>query len=139
MKPNAFIGKKEPPTDEELAVALGPAKVVWDRLLSELDREYGVQDRVWKSHSPKWGWSLRVLRKKRTILWLSPRPGCFEVLFILGAKAMQAAAAAKLPQPIVKIMKEAPKYPEGTGVRILMKSAKYLPTIKKLTAIKLAN
>ncbi len=31
LAPNAFIGKKEPPTDAELASALGPAKPLWGR------------------------------------------------------------------------------------------------------------
>ncbi len=34
MGQNAFIGRNEEPTEEELAVALGPAKTVWDRLLA---------------------------------------------------------------------------------------------------------
>ena len=78
-------------------------------------------------------------RKARTIVWLGPREGCFIAAFILGDKAMQAARAGKLPQRIVKIMNEAPKYPEGTGVRITLKTPKDLAAVKTLAAIKLAN
>ena len=52
---------------------------------------------------------------------------------------MQAATAAKLPQRSATVLKDAPKYPEGTGVRIVTKSAKDLPVLNKLAAIKLAN
>jgi Protein of unknown function (DUF3788) len=61
------------------------------------------------------------------------------VLFILGAKAMVAARQSKLPQRVLKVMDEAPKYPEGTGVRFVVKSARDLGMLKKLAAIKLAN
>jgi hypothetical protein len=36
-------------------------------------------------------------------------------------------------------MNEAPKYPEGTGVRLLVKTARDIGPLMKLAAIKLAN
>ena len=139
MAANAFINKSRQPTDTELATALGAAKAVWDQLLVGLDKEYDVNVHEWKCYSPKWGWSLRVKRKARTIVWLSPHEGRFTVLFILGGKAMQAARQVRFPQRIVKAMKEAPKYPEGTGVRLVIISSRDIGALKKLAAIKLAN
>ena len=139
MSPNAFIGKAEQPTDEDLNAALGPAKATWDQLLDDLAREHGANVREWNSYSLKAGWSLRVKRKARTIVWLGPREGSFIAAFILGDQAMQAARAGKLPQRIVKILNEAPKYPEGTGVRITLKTPKDLAAVMALAAIKLAN
>jgi hypothetical protein len=139
MSPNAFVGKTEQPTDEELTVALGPARATWDQLLACLAQEYGANVHEWNCYSPKAGWSLRVKLKARTIVWLGPREGSFMAAFVLGEKAMRAARAGKLPQRIVKIMSEAPKYPEGTGIRLEVKVPKDIETVKKLAAIKLAN
>lgn len=139
MEPNAFIGKTAAPTVTELAAALGLAKETWDKLLAELNQELGVDASEWNSYSPKAGWSLRVKRGARTIVWLGPRKDAFLASFVLGAKAMQAARVAKLPQKIVKLMDAAPKYPEGFGVRITAKSARDLPAIKHLAAVKIAN
>jgi hypothetical protein len=139
MSPNAFINKPKQPTNAELAAALGPAKAAWDQLLADLAQEYGANVREWNSYSLKAGWSLRVKRKARTIVWLAPCPGAFRVAFILGDKAVLAAQEAKLPKRILKIINEAPKYPEGTGVRLEVKSSKDIATLKKLAAIKLAN
>ena len=139
MSANAFIGKTKAPTGAELAAALGQAKPVWDQLVAELDREFGVNIAEWSSYSPKAGWSLRMKRKARTIVWLGPRAGSFLVAFVLGEKAMGAARAVKLPKRIVKIMAEAPKYPEGTGVRVVVKTPKDLAAIKTLAVVKLAN
>jgi hypothetical protein len=136
---NAFINKPVPPSDADLAAALGPASAAWDRLLTELAEESGVDVHEWKCHSPKWGWSLRVKRKARTIVWLSPCEGGFTVLFILGEKAMQAARRSKLPRRIAEALDAAPKYPEGTGVRLHVKSARQVGMLKQLAAIKLAN
>ncbi len=139
MSPNAFIGQAKKPTDGELTVALGPAKAVWDRLLAELDRDLAANVYEWNSYSPKAGWSLRVKCKARTVVWLGPRAGSFVAAFILGDQAMRAARASKLPQRIIKIMEEAPRYPEGTGVRVAMKNPKDIAAVKLLAAIKLAN
>ena len=139
MYVNAFINKPEPPSDADVASALGPAKAAWDQFLAGLAGELGVDVHEWKCHSPKWGWSLRVKRKARTIVWLSPCGSGFNVAFILGDKAMQAARQSKLPKRIVEALDAAPKYPEGTGVRLHVKSTRALGALKKLAAIKLAN
>ncbi len=139
MIPNAFIDKPSQPTDAELAAALGSAKPLWDQLLAELAAEHEVNVREWKSYSRKAGWSLRAKRKSRTIVWLGPSKDSFRVAFILGDKAMQAARATKLPSRVVKALNAAPKYPEGTGVRLQVKAKTDLGAIKKLAAIKLAS
>jgi hypothetical protein len=139
MPANAFINKPAAPSDAEVAVALGPAKAAWDQFLADLAQELGVDVHEWKCHSPKWGWALRVKRKARTIVWLSPSESRFTVLFILGDKAVRAARQSKLPQRIVDAIDAAPKYPEGTGVRLHVKTSREIGTLKKLAAIKLAN
>ena len=138
MPANAFINKPDPPSDAELVAALGPAKRVWDATLDDLAREYGVSAHEWKCYSRKWGWSLRAKRKDRTIIWLSPSEGSFTALFILGDKAVRAAQKSKLPRRVLTALNAAPKYPEGTGLR-LQPSARDLTTLKTLAAIKIAN
>lgn len=139
MEPNAFIGKSKKPTDDALVVALGPSKKLWDQLVSELADELGADIQEWNSYSPKAGWSLRVKQKKRMIVWLAPCLGCFRVAFILGDKAVKAARQSKLPKQVLKVLDEAPRYPEGTGVRLTVKAAGDLAAIHELAAIKLKN
>ena len=139
MFANAFINQPQQPTEAELIAALGPAKGVWDQLLSDLASEHGVKGYEWKCHSPKWGWSLRVKRKERTVVWLSPSEGRFTVLFILGDQAMQAARQTRFSQRVLKAMNDAQKWPEGTGIRLAVKSSRDIGALKKLAAIKIAN
>ena len=136
--PNAFIGKAKLPTIEEVAAVLGPTAAVWKELIDWL-AEQNVVDQEWKSYSPKAGWSVRLKVKKRNIVYLSPCAGCFRVAFIFGDKAMAAARQANLSKSTLKLLGEAPRYPEGTGLRLLVKSAKDLAAIRKLALIKLAN
>jgi hypothetical protein len=57
----------------------------------------------------------------------------------VGEKAVQAARARDLPAQLLKEIDAARKYVEGRGIRLAVRNAKTLGTVKKLAAIKLAN
>lgn len=137
--PNAFIGKTSRPTNEELTAALGPAASPWTELLDTLEIDLGITEHEWQSLKPRYGWTLILKLKKRRIIYLGPCAGCFRASLILGDRAMTAARATKLSKPLLKLLDEAPHYPEGTGIRFLVKTAKDLPAIRKLVKIKLQN
>lgn len=137
MEPNAFIGKKSKPTNVELSKALGPAKTLWDQIIADLKIECPTNE--WSSYSVKAGWSLKLKRKDRTILYLGPLAGRFRVAFILGDKAIRATHEAGLPKPVLKLISEAPKYSEGTGLRFEVTNSADVEVVKKLAAIKIAN
>lgn len=139
MLPNAFTGKPQQPTDAELAAELGPAKALWDQLLAALADEFGVVTREWNSYSKKAGWALRLKRGDRAIVYLSPSRGCFTASFALGAKAVEAARQSKLPQRAIKIIDEAKRYAEGTGVRIDVNGPKDIDIVEKLVKAKVEN
>jgi Protein of unknown function (DUF3788) len=139
MLPNAFIGKPHPPTDVELAGALGPAKALWDRLLASLAAEHKLTVQEWNSYSPKAGWSLRLKNQRRNIVYLGPCRGAFRTAFVLGGKAVAAARQSDLPSGVIKIINEAKRYAEGTAVRIEIKKEKDIETVTKLAGIKLAH
>ncbi|MDR3734210.1 MAG: DUF3788 domain-containing protein [Acidobacteriaceae bacterium] len=136
---NAFIGQTEKPTPKQIAKALGPAAGLWQQLVTSLAEERGVNVQEWKSSSPKYGWSLLLKQKKRTILYLAPCLNCFRVSFALGDRAVAAARQTKLPASVTQVIEEAPRYGEGTGIRLLVKKPSDLPAILKLAEIKLAN
>ncbi len=138
MKPNAFIARKTQPTDSDVAEALGPAKPAWAHLVKDMARELDL-DEEWKSYGAKLGWALRLKRGKRNIVHLGPCQRCFAVLFILGDRAVKAARASQLGRTAEKLFDVAPRYPEGTGIRLEVTGPKHLPLIRKLAQIKLEN
>jgi hypothetical protein len=139
MTPNAFIGRTKPPTDPDLAAALGEVKSLWDQVVVDMARDLELADREWKSYGSKHGWAMRLKRGKRNIVHLAPGRGCFMVLFILGDRAVSAARASRLSRAATKLIDEAPRYPEGTGIRLEVKRQRDIPLIRKLATIKLAN
>lgn len=136
---NAFLGKTVQPTEKEVAAALGPAASAWNELLDWLLEKQNLADREWNSFSPKYGWALRVKRKKRNILYLAPGEGCFRVSFVLGDRAVAAVRANKPAKALLKALDEAPRYAEGTSLRLVVSKPKDLAAVRTLTLVKLAN
>ena len=50
---------------------------------------------------------------------------------------MRAARQSQLGQPVLDILDKAPRYPEGTGVRLEVKTQNDLEPVRKLAEIKL--
>lgn len=139
MLANAFIGKTEKPSRQELETEIGDTQALWDRLVQDLKQNEGVDIQEWRSYSPKAGWSFRLTRKKRNILYMIPVHGHFVVAFIFGQKAIDAARSSDVPASVMKLIDESPRYAEGTGFRIEVKKEKDLAVVQKLAKIKLQH
>ena len=135
---SAFGDKAHPPTEAELHRGLGRAKSAWVALAAHVERSYGPTVEQWNFAGAKYGWSLRLKQKERVLLYLIPQAGRFLVGIVLGAKAVAAAQDAELPAAVLEALAAAPRYAEGTGLRLPVSAARELPPIQKLVALKMA-
>jgi hypothetical protein len=137
---NAFIGKPDRPTEAELADVLGAKAKLWNEFVKWMSEKEGVSDQEWKGVVvKKYGWSLRLKKKGRNIVYLSPGNGCFMTGFVLSDKALEEAKHAHLPEAVQDALATAPRYPEGNGLRLLVQHAGDLAAIRKIAAIKVGN
>jgi Protein of unknown function (DUF3788) len=138
--PNAFIGQPAQPSAAEVEAALGSAAPLWNELIDEVTADAGSLTQEWKGICVhKYGWSLRLKQKSRNIIFMSPCRDSFRVAFTLSDKAVTAAKDSHLPKAIAEALAAAPKYAEGTGLRLTVHRAADLPAIRKLARIKVAN
>ncbi len=136
---NVFAGQANQPTEKQLAAALGDCCELWQQLVADLKSEAGIDTAEWNTSSVKLGWSLRLQAKKRNIVYLGPRDGWFLASFALGDKAIAAARKSDLGAAVSLIIAESKRYPEGTAVRIEVRSESDLQTVKRLAKIKIEN
>jgi hypothetical protein len=136
---SVFDDPKAPPTDRALQHALGKAGPAWVSLKKKLCRECAPLEEEWAFAGAKYGWSLRLKRWKRVIVYMTPCTSHFLASFALGEKACAAALEEGLPARILALIAEAPRYAEGRGVRIPVRTEKETSGIPKLAAIKLAH
>jgi len=140
LAPNVFVGWKKAPTEAEVASAIGAAKPLWDQLIASLQSdEFKVRDGEWNCPAAKYGWSLRLKRAGRNIIYMAPISGAFRVAFVLGKKAVAAAMASDLPDAVKRVITDAPVYPEGTGVRFEVRSSKDVLSAVTLARFKVEN
>ncbi|WP_162601220.1 DUF3788 family protein [Occallatibacter savannae] len=137
---NAFIGKTDTPTHSEVAEVLGPKMKLWDEFIAWMSEKEGVSDQEWKGVVvKKYGWSLRLKKKGRNIIYLSPGKDCFMASFVLSDKALKEAKGAHLSKSVQDALEAAPRYPEGNGIRLLVRKEGDVGAVRKIAAIKIAN
>lgn len=139
MALSAFDDKSQQPAAGDLQKMLGRTAGHWEDLRTHLAAAYAPLDETWQYPGAKWGWSLRLRRKKRTVLHLTPREGHFLVGLALGEKAVAAAKDRSLPESVLTLIDQAPKYAEGRGVRMEIRTKKDREAAKQLAAIKMGN
>ncbi len=136
---SAFDDKSSQPKEEEVAAMLGKAYGAWSELKAHISTQFAPLVIEWGYASKSTGWGLRLKQEKRTVLYMTPCKGYFLASFALGEKAVKAAQASGLPAAALAAIESAPKYAEGRGVRLEVKTKRDLKAIEKLAEIKMAN
>ncbi len=139
MALSAFDDKAHPPGEKDLGSVLGTAFDAWTQLISLVTSTVQPIDEVWGFSSASAGWSLRLQRKGRVILYMTPRDGCFLVSLALGEKAVAAAREARLPASLLKVIDAAPRYAEGRGVRLEVRQKRQVAALARIALIKMEH
>ena len=110
----AFSYRTQQPVDADLKTALGPAGAPLLAVLAEFRAANAAITTAWQ-FSEQSGWYQLHLLKKRRLLYLVPKHGAFRVMLILGGKAIAQLKAGPQARPVLKLLKTARRYPEGTA------------------------
>lgn len=130
--------QERPPTDRELAATLGVAAPLWRRCIRQIHASHGPLVDNW-SASKAFGWTLRLEQPARVLVYLTPRQSHFLASFALGEKARAAARQAGIPASILTVIDTAPKYAEGRGVRIPVRTKADLEGVLVIAAVKIST
>jgi len=139
MALSIFDDKAVQPDEPMLKEVLGRSSAAWEGIRDYLIEKCGGITEDWAHSGVKWGWSLRLVHKKRRIVYLTPQARSFLFGMVLGDRAVAAAREAGLPDEVMEVIDNAPRYGEGTGLRLEVRYKKQLPALRKLLDIKLAN
>ncbi|HRY42737.1 MAG TPA: DUF3788 family protein [Thermoanaerobaculia bacterium] len=118
MALSVFDDPNQPPEPAVLRRRLGPVATAWSALVDGVAERCGPIEELWKYGGARFGWSLRLLRKGRVLLYLTPLEGRLLAGLVLGGKAVAAAREAGLPPALLAQVDAAPQYAEGRGLRV---------------------
>ncbi len=137
MTTSVFTDKNHIPNDQDLTSVLGRSKTHWDGIKKHFSDHYEPLASNWNFPGAKYGWSHRLIQKKRTILYMIPKLKCFDVAFVFGERAAQNALASNIPHSFKNLIRGAKKYVEGIGIRFEIRTKKDVEIVKKLAEIKM--
>jgi hypothetical protein len=139
MSGSIFNDKTHKPDSGTLAKALGETAGFWEDIRVGLEEEHGELVEDWKFYGQKIGWTLKLLRKKRNLFFMTPQNGFFHIAFVFGDRAVAEVERSGLPESIKDALRTARKYAEGRGLQIDVTSADDIELVRKLARIKVAN
>ena len=139
MALSIFDDRTHQPNDADLARVLTGTYELWNELRAAIASSFGPVSETWGFASASTGWGLRLAGPKRTVLYLTPSDGAFLASFALGEYAVSAARAAGLSSAVLDAIEAAPRYAEGRGVRLMVRSADDVQEIVRLAEIKMAH
>jgi hypothetical protein len=134
-----FEDRSQPPTAASLSRELGRAKVHWDTLESSLATDWPDLTLEWKFYGGKYGWQLKVSRKRRAVLYMLPGKGSFVAALALKGRALSALVECGLPASLVDEILSAKEYPEGRPARVVVTSAQKVRQVQRLISLKLES
>jgi hypothetical protein len=139
MALSCFDDRASQPTKEAIAKVLGSTSALWFELVQMMAAHYPPIEEEWAFSGAQYGWSLRLIHKKRRVLYLIPQAGAFLVGVVLGEKAVAAANRSPLAQAVLDEINSARKYAEGRGIRWRVQSQEDLHSVELLAAIKMSH
>ncbi len=127
------------PDEAALASEIGETKQYLDRICRFIEEETGHLTLEWKHYGQKSGWTLKLLSKKRNLLFVGPEDGFFIIAFVFGDRAVEAVLKSMLPEAIKNELLNARKYAEGRGIRFEIRDESELENVLQLIKIKIKN
>ena len=133
MAASIFGEKTIMPHEETLISALKGSKTLWDKMIA-----ISCGNGEWKFYSKAAGWTYPIKKNKRTLFYMMPKDGWFQLTFVFGERAVEAAKSAELPEQVLNDLLQAKAYVEGRSVAIHVNGDADLDTAQKLLQLKLA-
>lgn len=139
MALSSFDNKEISPNDQTLDEMLGESSGFWSSLKEQLQEKYGPLAEEWNFSGKAYGWSFRLKQAKRVLIYMTPCEGYFLASFALGERVCSVGRNTGLQPSVVELIDSAPKYAEGRGVRIPVKTKDDVDDVVKLAGAKAAN
>jgi hypothetical protein len=139
MALSAFDKPGRKPTPLALDTMLGRSGGCWREVIDLVGDAHGPIRKEWTYAGANYGWSLRLKHGKKAIVYLTPRKGSFLASFALGQKACDAARGSGLSRQVLSLIDAAPKYVEGRGVRVPVRTMSRVGDVMKIAALKMTK
>jgi len=97
---------KQYPDDDVLAEHQGRSKPLWDAFAAGVAERVGADPLAWRYYNDGKAWFCKVVRKKKTVCWVSAWDKYFKTAFYFTAKNDEDIAALPIPSDLKDAYRE---------------------------------
>jgi len=118
MAVSIFEDKSIIPDGSMVADALSGSYPLWIGLRDFIMENYPNVKDEWKHYGKSSGWVLKLLCKKRSLIFFIPKSECFRLRFGISEKVAPCIESADLPEEVKEAVRIATPYTEGRSIDI---------------------
>ena len=138
MEDPVLTSKDQFPTDEVVFSHIGKAgRRNWEKLFESIHTNHPDFEQQWRYYKDGKSWLMKVVRKSKTIFWVSVVAGSFRVTFYFGDKAEAAILDSSISDDLKDSFKHGKRYGKVRGITVEIKNKTRLNDVSELIEIKL--
>ena len=138
MEQPILTNKNEFPTEEIIFSHIGKSKVLWQAIFEFIHATHPNLSEEWRYYNDGKSWLLKVVKKTKTICWVSLRENSFRMSFYFTDKAEQSILGSNISDELKEQFKNGKRYNKIRGLTITFKHKKDVEYAKSMIAMKLS-
>lgn len=136
MEQPCLMNEAEYPDDRVLSRYLGDAKDAWDAFVTFLEGSYPEFSAEWRYYNDGKSWLCKVVKKSKTVCWLSVYRGKFTTTFYFPDRAEKVIMNSSIRKTYKEQFVQARHFGKTRALTVNVRKIADLSTTKKLIAIK---
>ena len=126
------------PSEEIIFPLIGKSKKHWQSLFNYIHINYPYFQEEWKYYIDGKSWLLKVVKKSKTIFWISINQGSFNMTFYFTDRAEPAILESSIAECLKEQFVNGKRFNKIRGLVIHIKSKEDIEDAKLLIALKLS-
>lgn len=137
MEPHVLTDKDQFPTEEIIFSHIGKSKKLWISLFGLIYTEHPEFEEQWRFYNDGKSWLMKVVKKKKTIFWLSVIKSEFRITFYFTDRIEEDLMNSSISDELKAGFKNGQKFGKIRGITITFKNKKDIDYAQTLIGIKL--
>jgi len=135
MTAGSFLDKSAPPSEQEVAQALGAAFPLWQGMVAFMAENYDMQV-PFSFGGKNYGWNLWYRKSGKPLTSLFPNQGYFVAQVVLGREQVDKAMSMELGPKASQRLRDTPQFHDGKWLYIPVQEAQDLADVQQLILLK---
>ena len=137
MEKPILTNENQFPTDEVIFSIIGKTNSLWMTFFEFLKEQYPDFNPEWRYYKDGHSWLMKVVRKKKTVFWLSVIKDAFRITFYFSDKAEEDILSSGITNELKEHFKHGKHYGKIRGLTIVINDGKDIEYVKELIPIRM--